>query len=268
MARKRLVFTLLYQEGYFWLSRNFRLQRVGDTSWLRSNYNFEHVAKSLDELIILNVDRNVANTRDFIAAVEEVSLNCFIPLGLGGHIRSLQDAELLISNGADKLVINSSIYRNPKLIKDLVSKYGSQAVVASIDFKSVDGTWKVYIDQGVTEVDMSIVEYLQYVISLGVGELYLNSIDLDGTGQGYCLDILQTVSKVSSIPVIISGGAGNKDHLLNALEVKSIDGASTANLFNFIGEALPDARKYLIDKGINLSNWAKISPQSLIRTGL
>ncbi len=259
MARKRLVFTLLYQEGYFWLSRNFRLQRVGDTSWLRSNYNFEHVAQSLDELIILNVDRNGANAREFIAAVEEVSLNCFIPLGLGGHINSLQDADLMISNGADKLIINTSIYRNPKLIKDLVSKYGSQAIVASIDFKLVDGTWKVYVDQGATEVDMSLVEYLQHVISLGVGELYLNSIDFDGTGQGYCLDILQVVSNISSIPVIISGGAGNKDHLLNALETNSIDGASTANLFNFIGEALPDARQYLITKGVNLSNWNKIS---------
>ncbi|WP_255439268.1 HisA/HisF-related TIM barrel protein [Synechococcus sp. LTW-R] len=229
---------------------------------MRSNYNFEYVAQSLDELIILNVDRSVANTLNFIAAVEEVSLNCFIPLGLGGHIKSLQDAEVLISNGADKLIINSSIYRNPTLIKNLVSKYGSQAVVASIDFKSVDGTWKAFVDQGATEVDMPIVEYLQHVISLGVGELYLNSIDLDGTGQGYCLDIIQTVSKISSIPVIIAGGAGNKNHFLNALESQSIDGASTANLFNFIGEALPEARKHLIAKGINLSNWAK-TPSNL-----
>lgn len=255
MPKKRLVFTLLYQQGGFYLSRNFRLQRVGDLNWLQRHYHFAAIASAIDELVILDVSRDHRDRAAFCAAVAQVSANCFMPLALGGGILSLADAEILVSNGADKLLLNTALVSDPDLVRELVSIYGSQCIIASIDYRVECGEFVVYIDQGRRRHDQSLQRYVEQLASMQVGELYLNSIDRDGTGQGYCLESIAQLVAAPHLPVILAGGAGNQFHLLQGLQCAGVDAAATANLFNFIGDGLPRARTHLIDHGIAMARW-------------
>jgi len=255
MAKKRLLFTLLYQEGAFYLSRNFRLQRVGNLNWLNNNYRFASIATAIDELVILDVSRQPRDLGAFCAMAADVSANCFMPLALGGGITALEHAETLISNGADKLILNTALARNPELVRELVAIYGSQCIVASVDYRREADSFAVYVNQGQERIDRPLASYLADLEALQVGELYLNCIDRDGTGQGYCLDALEQLPPVCHLPVIMAGGAGNQHHLLGGLACPQIDAAATANLFNFVGDGLPRARDYLIKNGIYMASW-------------
>ena len=135
MLRKRVIFTLIYNEGFFMQSRNFRLQKVGDINWLQKFYKFNQIAFSLDELIILNTNRDEKNMESFSKIVSSLVENTFIPIAVGGGIRSVEDAQLLFQSGADKIVLNTKLYESPELVSQLVERYGSQSVVASIDYK-------------------------------------------------------------------------------------------------------------------------------------
>lgn len=255
MLRKRIIFSLIYSDGFFNQSRNFRLQKVGDIKWLENNYKFSHIAHSIDELIILDASRGVKTIELFAKNIEKVVEGVFIPICAGGGIRSLKDAELLFKSGADKIIINTILIRDTLLVKELVKLYGSQSIVASIDYKKNENTYDVFINNGSEKIKCNLSEYLEYIQSLGVGEIYLNSIVKDGTGFGYDLEVIGKVSEIIKIPLIIAGGAGNESHLLEGLKNKNISAVATANLFNFIGNGLPNARKKILNEGINLSNW-------------
>ena len=254
-AKKRLIFTLLYQDGFFVQSRNFRLQKVGNISWLMNNYNFATISTSIDELVMLDVSRGSKRMPEFIEAAKEICQDLFIPLALGGGISSFEDAATMFKNGADKLVINSAIYENPNLIKDLISIYGSQAIVASIDYRYQADEPRACIRNATVDVDLPFVEYLRTLVKLNIGEVYLNSIDKDGTGHGYDLNILDYSQHLSPLPIILSGGAGNKHHLLEGFTHQSVEAVSTSNLFNFIGNGLPNSRDYLLDASVDLARW-------------
>ena len=249
MLRKRIIFTLIYADGYFMQSRNFRLQRVGDLKWLEKNYNFQNIAFSIDELIVVDASRGSKSMQKFSLMLNNLVDNIFIPLTAGGGIRCMEDAELLFKCGADKDI---------KLVKELVSKYGSQSIVASIDYKNIDGENYVFNSDGTAKCEMTLDSYIDYLESLNVGEIYLNSIDRDGTGFGYDLETISQISDIVNKPLIIAGGAGNENHLQEGLGLKGVSAVATANLFNFIGDGLPNARKKLIDFGENLANWTKI----------
>jgi cyclase len=255
MLRKRIIFTLIYCDGYFMQSRNFRLQKVGDLNWLEKNYKFQSIAFSLDELIILNASKNHKNTNDFANVVSKLVDKVFIPIAAGGGIRTLNDAELLFRNGADKLVINSALFETPELIKELVKQYGSQSIVASIDYKKINNKFEVYINDGTLKIDLSLHDYIKYLEYLEVGEIYLNSIDKDGTGFGYDFNTIKSFEDKINLPLIIAGGAGNESHLIEGLSLMNVNAVATANLFNFVGDGLPNARKKIIDRGFNIAKW-------------
>ena len=256
MLKKRLIFTLLYQKGGFYLSRNFRLQRVGGIDWLQNNYRFSSIAKSIDELIILNVSRSAEeNLTEFASIVSSATSNCFMPLSLGGGIKTHADADFLISIGADKLVLNTALAHSQDLVKDLVSVYGSQCIVASVDYRLEHGLPKVYTHCGQQGIDSDFTSFMDQLESLRIGEIYMNSIDQDGTGQGFCMESLNFLNTSTPFPVILAGGAGNQFHLLDGLKSDMVDAVATANLFNFIGDGLPKARKYLIEQQIPLALW-------------
>ena len=255
MLRKRIIFTLVYENGFFNQSRNFRLQKVGDLNWLEKNYKFQSISFSLDEIIILNATKAGKNMKNFALMVSNLVNDVFIPIAAGGGIKSVEDAELLFNSGADKLVVNSALYENPELIKDLVRRYGSQSIVASIDFKIINGYSEVIIRDGKFKIEMSLFEYINYLEGLEVGEIYLNSIDNDGTGFGYDFDTICNLANEVKVPLIIAGGAGNETHLLDGLRLDEVSAVATANLFNFIGDGLPNARKKIIASGINIADW-------------
>lgn len=255
MLRKRIIFTLIHDDGYFMQSRNFRLQKVGNLTWLEKNYKFQKIAFSLDELIVLNASRTEKNLEAFAKTVSELVNDVFIPIAAGGGIRTEEDAALLFSNGADKIVLNSVLFEDAELVSRLVQRYGAQSIVASVDYKCVNGVNNVYIQDGAKLIDMCLEEYLPYLETLNIGEVYLNSIEKDGTGFGYDFDVINKVEKMIKIPLIIAGGAGNESHLIEGLKFDGVSAVATANLFNFVGDGLPNAREKILQAGGNIANW-------------
>lgn len=254
-VKKRLIFTLLYHEERFMLSRNFRLQQVGDIGWLEKNYNFRDTALSIDELIILNVERTRSSTEAFHAHTRRLNDDCFVPIAAGGGIRSVDDARAMLRAGADKVVINSLLHDDPPTVNRLASEFGKQCLVASVDARRVDGVLRPFVDNGSRLLDTTLREFLHRVGDQPIGELYLNSMDRDGTGQGFDLELLDHIPPALNVPLIMAGGAGKPEHFVAALSDPRVDAVATAHLFNFVGNALHLSRQRLLDDGMHLARW-------------
>jgi imidazole glycerol-phosphate synthase subunit HisF len=256
MAKPRLCFTLLYADGNFHLSRNFNLQSVGDFDWLLENYEFESIIRSIDELFILNVSSGEFDWSDYIKTIQSLIEQCFMPVAIGGGVRNDEQAKMLFDNGADKIILNSSFFINPELIKRLVLSYGAQSIVASLDIKRNDsGNYIIIIEGGNKDSGLDLAAGISKVVELGAGEIYLTSIDRDGTGMGYDMDILEYASKACDLPIIASGGADTYDRLAEGIKSGYASAVSTSHLFNFMFDGLKDARQKLINEGINLTQW-------------
>ncbi|MBM4229829.1 MAG: imidazole glycerol phosphate synthase subunit HisF [Gammaproteobacteria bacterium] len=256
MAKPRMCFALLYSGGMFHLSRNFNLQAVGDYNWLMENYEFESITRSIDELIVLNVGRDSGGWEDFIQTVRALVRRCFMPVAVGGGIRDFAQAQQLFKNGADKVVVNSAFFSAPSLIERLVDSYGSQSIVASLDFRrDVDGAPSIFIDSGLTDTGVDLATGVAKVAAMGAGEIYLTSIGRDGTGMGFDLPALQLAHESCDLPIIAAGGADTADRLAEGIRSGFAFAVSTAHLFNFMCDGLRDARLKLIADGIPLSRW-------------
>ncbi len=266
MLKKRLIFTLLYDSGSFMLSRNFRLQRVGDIQWLNTNYDFSKIAGFIDELIVLDVTRENRNILTFSNTLKHLTLGCFVPITAGGGLRSLDDARLLLHSGADKVVLNTPLFDDKILVRELASELGQQCIVGSVDvIKRVSHGYSIVTSSGNRIVEGSAKKQLMSLLDEPVGELYLNSIDQDGTGQGYDLGLLDLIPENCVTPIILAGGVGNAEHLIRGFEDSRVDAVATANLFNFIGDGLQLARQSLVSEGCNLAMWPNFDEISFIQ---
>ena len=265
MLKKRVIFTLLYDDGHFMLSRNFRLQRVGDLRWLQSNYNFSHISYSIDELIVLDVTRGERSPHKFCSTLERLTEGCFVPIAAGGGVATIDAARKLLRSGADKVIINSSLYENNGFIDELASEFGRQCVVASMDIKTaLDGDYRVWSKSGTECLIGSAAKWVEFVVQSNVGELYLNSMDRDGSGQGYDFGLLDLLPVNMAKSVILAGGVGSAAHLALGLSDSRVDAVATANLFNFVGNGLKRARNQLVTGGVNLPLWdAELFDQDL-----
>ena len=237
------------------LSRNFRLQKVGDLQWLKKNYNFSHISFSIDELIILDVTRGGRDEEKFLFHVKSLTEECFVPIAAGGGIRRLEQARKLLHSGADKVVVNTLLAEDQSIIIEIAEEFGQQSIVAAVDVKSVDGDLTVWTDNGGMKQDIDLREWLNNVYQLPIGELYLNSMDNDGTGQGYNTELLSQLNDSCKVPVILAGGAGKYKHFSEVLSDKRVDAVATAHLFNFIGDGLYKARINLLKDGVSLPLW-------------
>jgi cyclase len=257
MAKKRLIFTLLYDNGSFMLSRNFRLQKIGDLKWLETNYGFSEVGYSIDELIVLDVSRTLRNRQAFCETLKALTFDCFAPIAAGGGINSVEEAHDLLRSGADKVVVNTALHTNPDLISKLATEFGRQCIVASLDCKYLDNTYRLVTNNGSETIDLDLPQFLAEISSLPVGEIYLNSVDRDGTGNGYDFKLLDCLPKSIEVPVILAGGVGNSKHLAEGLSDHRVDAVATANLLNFMGNGLALARAELIDTNFDLPIFSK-----------
>ncbi len=250
------------------LSRNFRLQKVGDIDWLQKHFNFSKISFSIDELIVLDVSRGERNREQFSNTLSALSQGCFVPITAGGGIGDVEDARRLLRVGADKVILNSALYENPNLVEAIAREFGQQCVVASIDVKrAADSDWQVFLRNGSKILPGTARNWLTKVLQLPVGELYLNSIDRDGTGQGLDMDLLEELPADVAKPVIFVGGVGNASHLTKGLEQERIDAVATAHLFNFVGDGLSKARQAIKDTGIVLADWDISRLSSLVKVG-
>ena len=221
------------------------------------NYEFESIARSIDELVILNVDRGEIDWSDFINTVQKLVRQCFMPVAVGGGIRSAEQARQLFENGADKVVLNSAFFNMPSLVGELARSYGAQSIVASLDFRrNSTGVAEVFVDGGRENTGIELADAVIGAARAGAGEIYLTSIDRDGTGMGYDLPALETAYRSCDLPIIAAGGADTADRLAEGIRSGFASAVSTAHLFNFMCDGLRDARAQLIAEGIPLSHWS------------
>jgi cyclase len=253
---KRLIFTLLYEDGNFLLSRNFRLQKVGGIDWIFNNYDLSNVSHGLDELMVIDVSRRQRNHEAFADVVKQIATKCFIPVTVGGGIRTLDVANYYMRSGADKLLLNSLFEIEPKLCQQLADRFGRQCIVACIDyFNEKDSDIRVKIKNGTNTLDVSLNSWVEHLQNNGAGELLFQSIDRDGTGMGLHLDVIDKLNETLDVPVIVMGGVGKAEHIVDGLMTSGVDAVATANLFNFIGDAFLDVRRALRSNNLSVASW-------------
>lgn len=255
MLTKRIIFTLIYDRGYFMHSRNFSLQRAGDSDWIIKNYNFESISRHIDEIIFLDVSRESFDKEIALNDFKKVTNNCFVPKSYGGRLRDFEDFNRSFQNGADKIVINTLLHDDPDLVIEASKKYGSQSIIGSIDVKKIDEKYVVFSQNGSVNLQIDLEQYASSKVLKNIGEIYLNSIDKDGTGQGFDLETYNVIREKLQCPVILAGGAGNASHFLMSLEGSKVDALATANLFNFIGNGLETTRQRLIENNYLFPYW-------------
>lgn len=247
MLAKRIIACLDVRDGCVVKGVNFeRLQAAGDPSALARRYNVE----GIDELVILDVTATIEGRRALESTVRAVSAELFIPLTVGGGIRSEDDAAAVIDAGADKVSLNSAALADPGLITRLAARYGSQAVIVALDAKLRGRSYEVYARSGAAATFRDAVEWAREAESCGAGEILLTSIDRDGTRSGFDCTLTAAVSSAVSIPVIASGGAGTFDHFLEVFTLGRADAALAASIFHYSEHAVGDLKQYLSERGI------------------
>ena len=220
------------------------LRDAGDPVEQAARYD----AEGADELVFLDISASPDQRRTTLEMVARVAESIFIPFTVGGGIRSVTDAGAALRAGADKISVNTAAVRNPALVSHLAESFGSQCVVAAVDVRRAGDRLAVVVNGGREETPLEAVEWVSRLESLGAGEILLTSMDRDGTGSGYDLDLLRAASSAVSLPVIASGGAGNLAHLAEAFEAGA-HGVLAATIFHFQGSSLPEARAFLRERG-------------------
>lgn len=247
MLAKRLIACLDVRNGAVVKGVNFEgLRDAGDPAALARRYN----AEGIDELVILDVTATMEGRRAIDATIRSVARELFIPLAVGGGIRSEDDAAAALDAGADKVSLNSAALSDPALLTRLASRYGSQAVVVAIDAKRENGRFSVFARSGTAATARDAVEWATEAERRGAGEVLLTSIDRDGTRAGFDCEMTAAVAAAVSIPVIASGGAGTFDHFADVFTAGSADAALAASVFHFSEHAVASLKDYLAARGI------------------
>jgi imidazole glycerol-phosphate synthase subunit HisF len=247
MLSKRLIACLDVRNGCVVKGVQFEgLRNAGDPAALARRYNLE----GIDELVILDVTATLESRQALADTIRAVSRELFIPLAVGGGIRSLDDAEAAIEAGADKVSVNSAALADPTLITRLAARYGSQAIVVAIDAKRAERGFAVYSRSGSTAADREAVEWAREAERHGAGEILLTSIDRDGTREGFDCELTAAVSDAVSIPVIASGGAGTFQHFLEVFTSGHADAALAASVFHYSEHAVSELKQFLADNNV------------------
>lgn len=207
-----------------------------------------------DELVFLDITASCDQRKTVVDMVRKVAENVFIPFTVGGGIRTVDDFKEILREGADKIAVNSAAIDNPQLVADAAYKFGSQCVVVAIDAKRrEDGSgWNIYKHGGRLDTGIDAIEWAEKVFKLGAGEILLTSMDCDGTKNGYDIELTRRISEVVNIPVIASGGAGTKEHFLDALTNGKADAALAASLFHYKELEIDDLKEFLRQNGVSV----------------
>jgi cyclase len=244
---KRLIACLDVRNGCVVKGINFEeLREAGDPAALAKRYNQE----GIDEVVVLDVTATIEQRRAFEATIRAVSGELFIPLTVGGGIRTEEDAAAALDAGADKVGVNSAALADPPLLTRLAARYGSQAVVVAIDAKRLDRRFQVFARSGSASTGRDAVEWAVQAESCGAGEILLTSIDRDGTRSGFDCELTAAVSSAVSIPVIASGGAGTFEHFAEVFQQGRADAALAASVFHYSEHAVSDLKRHLRQRGV------------------
>ena len=250
MLKKRIIPCLDVKDGRVVKGVNFvNLTDVGDpVDAARAYYE-----AGCDELVFLDITATHEERDTTVEMVRHVADQVFIPFTVGGGIRSVEDMNKVLKAGADKVAVNSSAVANPQLIKDCAEKFGSQCVVVAIDGRrEADGSWHVYVAGGRKDTGKDLIEWAREAVDLGAGEILLTSMDKDGTKSGFDLDMLNAVASVVDVPIIASGGAGNKEHMVEVFQETPATGALAASIFHFGEVSIAETKQAMKEAGIEV----------------
>ena len=247
MLKKRIIPCLDIKDGRTVKGVNFvNLRDAGDPVELAEIYSRE----GADELVFLDISATEQRRKTLAQLVYHVAEKVNIPFTVGGGISSIEDVDILLHNGADKVSINSSAVKNPQLINDLVAKFGSQCIVVAIDAKQIDGEWKVHLIGGKVATEHKLFEWAKEVEKRGAGEILFTSMDHDGTKNGFANKALARLGEEVNIPIIASGGAGNIQHFADVFKEGKADAALAASVFHFKQIKIKDLKQQLQQGGI------------------
>jgi len=243
---KRIIPCLDVKDGRVVKGINFvGLRDAGDPVEVAKRYNDE----GADELTFLDITASHENRKTIVDVVRDVAKEVFIPLTVGGGIRTLDDIYSLLNVGCDKVSINSSAVKNPDFIDEASKRFGSSTIVVAVDVKFVDGDYYVFINGGRVKTDKKAIPWIKEVYQRGAGEILLTSMDTDGTKSGFDLKITREASKSVDIPIIASGGAGTMEHIRDAFK-NGADASLAASIFHFREIEISKLKSYLIEEGI------------------
>ena len=247
MLAKRIIPCLDIKDGRTVKGVNFiNLRDAGDPVELGSLYS----EKGADELVFLDITATHEKRKTLAALASRIAHHLNIPFTIGGGIKSLEDVAILLESGADKISINSAAVRNPKIIEELAGSFGSQFVVLAVDAKAINGDWYVHLNGGRIPTEIRLMDWVKEAESRGAGEILFTSMNHDGTKNGFANEATAAVSKILSIPVIASGGAGNIEHFYDVFTTGAADAGLAASIFHFKEIEIGDLKQYLNNRGI------------------
>jgi cyclase len=203
-----------------------------------------------DEICFLDITASNENRETIYDVVERTSKKCFVPLTVGGGVRSVEDINKLLNCGADKVSINTAAVENPKVIEESSKKFGSQCIVVAIDAKKKNDKWEIFTHGGRNNSGVNALEFAKKMENSGAGELLVTSMDRDGTQVGYDNELMSNITALVNIPVIASGGVGNLDHLVDGIKLGNASAVLAASIFHYGKHSVKEAKEYLASKGI------------------
>lgn len=247
MLKKRIIPCLDIKDGRTVKGVNFvDLRDAGDPVALGQAY----AENGADELVFLDITASNENRSTLVELVTKIAEVIAIPFTVGGGIRTLEDAKVVIEAGADKVSVNTAAINRPELISEIAKRYGRQCVVVAIDVKLVDGEWMVFSNGGKKATNLKAIDWALQVEELGAGELLVTSMNSDGTKDGFEIDVLQLLGDKVNLPIIASGGAGTIQHFVDVFEQTAATGALAASVFHFNEIAIPDLKNELKQRNL------------------
>lgn len=252
MTKNRLIATLLIYNGDVVQTRRFkRTNMVGSAFTAVDFFN----TWTVDEITVLEISYGRTHLERFVDIVEELSRRCFVPLTVGGKIADLGLAVRYTRVGADKVTVNTHALERPALITEIADSFGRQCVVLSIDARSDESMpsgYRVVVDNGRRDADLDALEWAQQGVSLGAGEILLNSIEHDGDKRGYDLDLVRLIADAVPVPVIAMGGVGKWEHLVEGIRDGHADAVAAGNIFHYTEHSTKKAKEFMADAGLNV----------------
>ena len=247
MLTKRIIPCLDIKNGRTVKGINFEnIRDAGDPVELAMNYS----KQGADELVFLDITATNEKRKTLAELVTRIAKKINIPFTVGGGISSVEDVSVLLNAGADKISVNTAAVKNPELLNELSNRFGSQCIVLAIDTKLENDTWFVYLNGGRVPTTLHTIEWAKEAAKRGAGEILLTSMNHDGTKNGFAIDITRKISETVTIPVIASGGAGNKEHFTEVFHEGKADAALAASIFHFGEIKIPELKEYLSGKNI------------------
>lgn len=226
---------------------------VGFDSWRRIGPILPAIKvynrREVDGLALFDITAHATGKDPDVVLIADFALDCFIPLTVGGGIVRVEQVQMLLQAGADNVSLNTALHTNPGLVTEIAKRYGSQCVVASIDVRKVDDDWLVFTQAGSCDTGRTVRDFVREVRDRGAGEILITSIERDGTMEGYDLGLIETVSAMVDVPVIASGGAGNYQHMVDAVTQAGASAVAAASMFHFTQQTPAGARAALKDAG-------------------